>query len=155
MDYSVKNIKSFQGMEGTGFSCSLYLDNKKIGTVTDTANGGMIDFYFDSVEEENKLDEFCLTLPQWGAEYGDKRYDTDKDIYVTNLVSKFEETKKVKRWCRTKIVFKLDEDKKGSYQIIPHKYTTKIATALREKHEGKGLVIMNELYNQEIKCLIL
>ena len=49
-EYTVKNVKSFQGLEGQGFECSLYKDGKKIGTCTDTASGGEIDYYIDEEE---------------------------------------------------------------------------------------------------------
>ncbi len=148
MDYSVKNVKEFQGMEGTGFSCSLYLDNKKIGTVTDTANGGMIDFYLNNGEEKT-LDDYCKTLPKVDSmliidDEDDGMVENDKDIFVTSLIDKWKETKQVKKWCKTKIVFKTDEQKEGQYLTIPVNFTPQLATQLKNEYEGKGLVIMNE-----------
>lgn len=40
----LKNVKTFQGKEGNGFSASVYLDGKRIGTVTDSAFGGEYDY---------------------------------------------------------------------------------------------------------------
>lgn len=46
--YTLKSIKNFMGREGYGFSASLYYNNKKIGEVTDTADGsGETDVYLD------------------------------------------------------------------------------------------------------------
>lgn len=49
---SLKAIKTFEGCEGTGFSANMYVDGKKIGSVTDSAYGGQMDFFFDSKEGE-------------------------------------------------------------------------------------------------------
>ena len=146
MVYTVKNIKSFQGREGYGFECSFYKDGKRIGTVTDTADGGMIDFYLDKGEKEI-LDTHCLTLPKWGSEYGDKEYFTDADIFITGLVSDFEKQKQYRKWCKkdTVTVFRTNEDKKGSYRVKPVPYNELVKTCLEKKCKGKGLIIVNEL----------
>ena len=44
---TLKNLKTFDGKEGEGFSASIYLDNKKIGTVVDSAYGGCYDYDFE------------------------------------------------------------------------------------------------------------
>ena len=47
--YTLKSIKNFMGREGYGFNANLYHNGKKIGEVTDPANGsGEIDIYLDS-----------------------------------------------------------------------------------------------------------
>jgi hypothetical protein len=145
MGYAVKNVTSFQGREGIGFEASVYLDGKKIGKVTDTANGGEIDFYLNAGERE-KLDKFCLTLPKWGSEFGDEEYNTDADIYISNIVNEFELNKKLKRWCRTKTVFKLASYKDGEYSTIKAKFDGKVKAYLLGKYSKKGLVIMNEVF---------
>lgn len=38
--YSVKNVQTFEGRAGRGFSCSLYKGKKKIANVCNEANGG-------------------------------------------------------------------------------------------------------------------
>ena len=46
--YTLKAIHEFMGMEGMGFNANLYHNGKRIGEVTDTANGsGEIDVYLD------------------------------------------------------------------------------------------------------------
>jgi len=155
MGYTVKNLKSFQVREGYGFECSLYKDGKRIGTVTDTAHGGMIDFYLDKGEEKI-LDDYCDALPkeQWGnddcipkAQF-DKFYPKgraiDKDLFVANLVDKFEKNKQFKRWCKKQTVYRIDGDKKGSYRTMPILYDSRVKASLENKYKDKGLVIINE-----------
>jgi len=141
--YTVKNVKSFQGREGYGFECSLYRDGKRIGTVTETASGGMVDFYLDKGEEKI-LDDFCKTLPKWGSEFGDREYDTDKDIFITNLVNKWEEQKRLKKLCKNKTAFTIDCMKKGECYTINTPYNSITKANLEKEYKGKGLVILNE-----------
>ncbi len=146
MGYTVKNVKSFQGREGYGFECSLYKDGKKIGTVTDTAGGGMTDFYLNKGEKEI-LDTHCKTLPKWGSEYGSKEYDTDCDIFLNSLVNDFEQQKQYRKWCKKgKVtVYRIDKQKKGTYSLLSTSYNEVVKASLEKKYEGKGLVIVNEL----------
>ncbi len=39
-DYSVKSVKTFDGMEETGFNANLYRGSKKIASVIDSGDGG-------------------------------------------------------------------------------------------------------------------
>jgi len=143
MNYTVKSIKNFQGREGTGYSCSLYLDGKKIGTVTDTAGGGETDFYLDNGEKE-KLDAYCKTLPV--KKFSENMtIPTDCDWFVSDLVDEYEKQKKYRKWCKKETVFRIDGDKKGSYRVINKPYSDDIKKALEKNYAGKGLVIVNEL----------
>jgi len=54
---TIKGLKTFMGQEGQGFSGNIYLDGKKIGTVTDAAYGGCYDYYFDKGKEK-EVEEF-------------------------------------------------------------------------------------------------
>ena len=147
MGYSVKAVKSFQGREGYGFECTLYLDGKKIGTVTDTAGGGMVDFYLDKGEEK-KLDDFCLTLPKWGSEFGDgkKEYDTDKDIYVTELVNRFEQDKKWKRACKKQTIFIVEGMEKGKFYTQKTPFNELTKASIIKEFKGKKVEFINERY---------
>ena len=146
--YTVKNVKDFIGREGHGYECSLYKDGKRIGRVTDTAGGGMVDFYLDKGEKEI-LDTHCKTLPKWGKEYGDSEYDTDCDHFVTSLVSAFEanahKMKQYRKWCKNQTVFRVVGDKDGEFRTLSQPYTESIKAHLEKKFVGQGLVIVNEL----------
>ena len=144
MSYTVKNVKSFQGREGDGFKCSLYLDGKKIGTVIDTADGGMVDFYLDNGEKE-KLDAHCLTLPKVKSKYFLNGLTVDADIFVSELVSKYEVKQKIKRWCKTKTVFRLDDDKEDSYNVLKIPFSDKVKEHILKEYAGKNPIIMNEI----------
>jgi len=42
--YTVKNVKTFRGMEGEGYNATLYRDGKKVCEVIDDASGGEVNF---------------------------------------------------------------------------------------------------------------
>lgn len=142
MEYTVKNVKSFQGMEGYGFSCSLYRKGMKIGTVTDTASGGMIDFYLNE-GEKGVLDTYCSTLPV--RKIKEMTIPTDCDIFISGLVEKWEKLKQYTRWCKKQTIFRVDGDKKDEYRVISKFYDDKVKNHLEKKYKDKGLVIVNEL----------
>ena len=143
--YAVKNVKSFMGREGGGYECSLYKNGKRIGTVTDTAGGGMVDFYLNKGEKEI-LDAHCLTLPKWGSEFGDGKneYDTDCDIFLSQLVRKFDEQKQYKKWCKKQTVFSIDGDKDGHFRTINKVFDANVKAHLVKKYPDCGLRIINE-----------
>ena len=155
MEYTVKNVKSFQGREGHGYECSLYKDGKRIGIVTDTASGGQIDFYLDKGEEEI-LDKHCDALPkkqwskstgltkkQWNEYWKDGR-KIDKDDFVTNLVTEWETLKEYKKWCKKETVFSVEGDEEGHFRTINRPFDSKIKAHIETKYAGKRVKILNE-----------
>lgn len=101
MKYTVKNVKSFLGREGMGYSCSLYKDGKKIGTVTETADGGDVDLYLDSKELEQELIDYAgtFTFPSYD---GTEQYPQTPQIFLEGLVSEYETAKMCKnKWVYT------------------------------------------------------
>ena len=145
MIYTVKNVKGFQGLEGYGYECSLYKDGKKIGTITDTANGGMADYYLDKGEKEI-LDKHCETLPKIVDKYIPDGMEVDADMFVGGLVDKYEADKQIKRWCKTQIVYTLKGDEENSYRTIKAVFSPKTKELMEKKFANKGLVILNERY---------
>jgi hypothetical protein len=141
MEYTIKNVKSFQGLEGHGFSCTLYRDGKKIGTVTDSAQGGMIDFFITK-EEQEILDNYCKQFPA-NTDYGiTTPYDGEN--LICKLVDDFEYVRDVKRGCKTKVIFTVDGDGKNQYKYYKGKFTKQMKKQIMDKNKGKNPVILNE-----------
>jgi hypothetical protein len=141
MNYTVKNVKSFQGREGFGFACSLFLNEKKIGTVTDYGDGGCLNFLIGK-NEKVQLDEYCKTLPP--LDFDGRKINNDADIFVGSLVDAFKNNKKLKNLIKRKTVFKISEDEKGTYRVIGTVFDIKVKTYLENKYKDKGLEIINE-----------
>lgn len=134
-DYTVKNVKTFQGMEGMGFSCSLYKATKKIATVTDSAWGGEYEYYWDDPTQEAILTAYLQTLPQASEEL----YDLwAMDTFLGSLVDEYENAKRLRAMCRKSWVFasltdpeKLHVwDKKFPKEAIIAKFGDKIGECL-------------------------
>ena len=147
--YQIKNVKSFQGREGLGFECSLYKDGKKIGIVTDTANGGMTDFYLDKGEKE-LLDKYCETLPPIVFDGRDFEMPASCDTFLSGLVDEWDKQQQIKRWCRTKTVFSLAGDAPGNYRTINSKYCLKVKKHILNKYKDKNPTICNETVAKQL-----
>jgi hypothetical protein len=142
--YSVKNIKTFKGMEGAGgFNCSLYKDGKKIGTAIDSDNGGPVRIEIrDTTEEDTfmahaKAQPFEIKIEEDGS-------------FVQKMVDAVLHQRWLKRNCKKKTLFRLKGDKENSFRTINRVYCGEIMAHLRTTH-GKKII---ELYNGEGKRLI-
>jgi len=142
--YIVKNVKTFIGIEGQGFNASLYRNGKKVAFVIDSANGGNFNFSwedwkkpkvdinittdngkphtFKGTPEEKIFYEFIETLPKEKNSYFPDGMKINPDIFISELVEKFEEERYIKRNLKTKYLFQIG-NKIGSteYQTIKRK----------------------------------
>lgn len=151
-DYSVKNVKSFMGREGMGFNCSLYRNGKRIGFCVDDASGGEMhpiqwETGVNAKEEQRLLNEHIASLPKVQSSYG-MELTIDEGWFVTELVSKFElekDIRKIKNQCKTKILFRTNNCKRGSYYIQKNPYNEIMAKKLRAKYED-DIEIFNEVF---------
>lgn len=152
--YTIKSVKTFRGTEGEGFWCVLYRDKKKIGSVTDTADGGEIHFFLDKGEKEI-LDLFCMQLPHESVEneeawvkaiYPNGR-EVDADAYLCRLVDEYLHTKRLKRLCSKKTLFLLKDEKDPNCMrtvLVP--FSPKVADHLRKKYGDNLKEIINERF---------
>ena len=148
-NYSVKNIKTFTGSEGKGFNATLYRDGKKIAMVSDMADGGMLRFdWVDySAREEDKLDAYCATLPKTDLGHGLRLVDTDKDLFVSQLVEDESIRKRMRAQLRKKTVFIVN----GVGYASPLPYSISTAAKLLQMHPTA--IILNSLPDEEAERL--
>ena len=52
------------------------------------------------------------------------------DFYISLLLEKAQEEKTLKRWCKSNTVFRLPQDKKGTFRKIKVPFTPAVKTAL-------------------------
>ena len=107
--YTVKNIKTFVGMEGHGFNASLYRDGIKVAFVVDDASGGMVDFQWDDYtdpthKEEHLLEAHCQALPEVEVLKG-HTMKQDPELFVSRLVEDFNLRKRLKTSLKKKTIF--------------------------------------------------
>lgn len=141
--YTIKNLKTCQGMEGVAYSCTLYRDDNKVAECIQSGRGGSTNFRFISNDECTKLDVFCAALPHEPCEYDEWLHPVDAESYVARLADDFEMAKKLRSWCKKKTVFRLPADKPGEYRTIAKPFEPKLKEWLVGKY-GNDVEIINE-----------
>lgn len=146
--FTVKNIKTFTGREGYGYSCNLYLNNKKVAVVTDTADGGPLDIFWDGpkifdvttrsfdfeksqqylihkgTEAESILEKMIMELPMISVQ-GSQPFYSNSEIFIDDLVNDTLLQQKISRMLK-KEIFILENKQIISYQIKPTQDSVKI-----------------------------
>ncbi len=127
MEYTVKNVKMFTGREGYGYSCSLYKDDKSIGTVTDTADGGPADLYLISRELEQELRDYVNTLPSFKFE--DMDIPQSVETFIDSLIDAYQNAKQLAKLTRNNWVYRF----KGKESGVLSFFSKKLDKALIEQ----------------------
>lgn len=150
--WTLKQVKTFRGREGTGFNANLYRDGNKVATVDDHGNGGPIDVHFldgnghynVATPESTLLDAHVKALPQ------EKCFGTMLDVsvesFLGSLFDDVQEEKRLRRLCKTKIVLKLKSNKPGEVTCISQAYRPVHKAKLEERYGGDLVEIINERY---------
>ena len=103
---SLKNIKVYEGMseETHCFEANLYVDNKKLGRVSNSGRGGSNNYDFHWKEEE-KLDEWCKNnLPKYKSPFDDEECHHNLETYIGDLLTNHLEQKDLKKLISSSVV---------------------------------------------------
>jgi hypothetical protein len=114
--YSVRNVKTFTGMEGPGFSATLCRDGKPVASVLDEAVGACFLFHWKSDADESALRTLCAQVPHELFEGMSIAYDMDR--LVLRLVNEYEIEKRLKRIAKTKTLFRIKGDAPDQWWTI-------------------------------------
>ncbi len=148
--FTIKGLKTFEGMEGYGFECSLYQDNKKVGRVFDEGSGGTPTFYInelamaafrdaavDAYQDDPDMDN------KWNTMFA-------CEALIGRMVDDAEEKKMLKRMCRGKILFNLHGDEEGTWRTFKAQYGTpngdKCMVHMAKKYGDK----LNKVANRDV-----
>jgi hypothetical protein len=153
--YTVKGVKGFMGREGAGFNCNLYRGGKKVGHCIDDASGGGMypidwDAKVDRKVEQTLLDRHIKSLPTVESDLCAEGLDIDEGWFVTELVTKWEaerDLRKYERRCKTNTLFSTNECSNGQFYILKKAFCVKLGVNLRKKY-GQDIEIFNELFDQ-------
>jgi hypothetical protein len=151
--YTVKNVKTFEGMEGGGFEVTLYKDGKRIGKACDDATGGEINLFLDDGEED-LLHAHCAALPKIPWDYPEldakepEGMQPDVGTFIEDLVVKYTTQQWLKRNCKTKTMFRIKGDKKDAWRTIKGKFTPQIKAWIVKKYGDTIERIANEEFKQ-------
>jgi hypothetical protein len=146
--YSVKNLRTFRGMEGTGVNSTLYENGKKIGNVDDEGSGGCL--RFDDWNIEKRINEELKNVGK--VKYDeDSTYDFtyDAETLLNEIIDKALEDKEWKRKCRTKTLVITSDCTEGQYIAWKYPYEAKIKAHIEKYYKASkcNLVeIINERY---------
>ena len=144
MKLEVKNIKTFRGMEGMGFNCTLYIDGRKAGMVIDDARGGSYHYEISGDDYKN-LRDYAKSLPHLPCEWKTGvLFEQDLDSIIGKLVDNFENDKRMKRFCKTSLVYSLKTDKPGQFWKQSGGYSPEKAQKIRAEFGDNLLCIYNE-----------
>lgn len=153
--YTVKNVRTFQGMEDQGFNATLYRDGKRVALVIYEGSGGCCMFRWDGDREkrdseEKLLKEHAASLPSVKTDLPDHKspdkkfeYQPDMDAVVFDLVGAYEFRRMLKRNCRTKTLFRLPDDKPDTWRTVQRRYDPVVKAHLVKKY-GPQVEIGNE-----------
>jgi hypothetical protein len=138
------------------FSCVVYVDGKKAAFARDDGNGGQmfIDWtptrkpgksIFDSPVKD-RLVEWCAAQPE--VDYGDFSMPLDIETLINREIDRMQEEKQLRRWCRTKVVFRVEGDEEGAYRTLDVKFAgneARVQAQLATKY-GDKVEILNERF---------
>jgi len=88
----LKSVKDFVGREGYGFSANIYLDNKNVGEVLDTANGsGEFEFHYKDKSQTEILarlsKEYFKENPKYMLYFDEKGSErSQNEGYISDMV---------------------------------------------------------------------
>ena len=169
MNYEVKNVKSFRGMEGHGYNASLYRDGNKVAFVIDEGHGGEVSFEWEDsmaprqrvqmknykgedfvrscTPEESILMEF-MKGKKVDLGQGIGEVDLDEGMFVGQLLDIYENNKRFNRICKAKTLFQVKGDKKDVYRTVPQPFSKRVKDYIVGKYGDQVEVILNEKLGQ-------
>ena len=117
MKLTIKNYRSCAGNEGNAWSCTLYLDGKRAAKVSYDGNGGAPIFLWEKgrTELRRAFQAYIDSLPKRPLLDGREMVAPDMEWIVEEAANEHAENKRLKRWCRTQLVYRYEGDPKGSY----------------------------------------
>ena len=87
---TIKNLKSFRGMEGLGFNADIYVNGVKSVFVMDGGNGGQFDYEVVKGQESNVqlIKDYVKSISKRGDDS-----DIELDMYIATKVDEYENLK--------------------------------------------------------------
>lgn len=142
--YSIRNVRTFKGMEGMGgFNLTLCKNGKAIGEVINDDSGGCNMYRLDRTEQA-ELDAFAK------AQLPKEKFEVT-DMFISAMLDAYEVAKQIKRWCKTKTVFRLKGEKEGTFHTMMAPYSDpRIRPHLDKTYAGT----IAELYNEKGERII-
>jgi len=125
----LKNVRTFQGHDGTGLNADIWINGINCMHVYDGAYGGEFEYtentYQNPKVEQVKaniklLDDYIATLPEQTSEFGNKTFKikVNRDIFINDLLAEKEKAKNQKKMVKlmqTCLIFGVPDGDRYSY----------------------------------------
>ncbi len=156
---SVKGLRSCRATEGDAFSYTLLVDGKPAASVRYGGDGGPTDFRFTDPLVEERVHQWCATLPPSPVPGTDHTVATSLDIVMDDVVHDMEQAKADARFgkkqakdLQTKTLFRLKGDAPQSYRWLNVPYSLRVKESVVKRFGDKLECIINEVV-QELATL--
>lgn len=138
---------AFASQETNCYSANLYVDGKKIGTVSNQGHGGCDLFYGDQ-EAYQEADKWCReNLPKWSLGGGSSEaYETDLEQHCGDLLATWLDSRDLKRRMRNHIVFRMD----GSLYLAKFTGDQTVAASQVQKRHPTAKVLNTLPFDQAL-----
>ena len=137
MNLTIKSLKTWYTPDGGGYHFNLYKDGKKIAFVFNEGNGGMASVTWDSCKKE--VMEYVKSLP--AITVGEYTINMTIDILMENLVNDHQWDKKLARYRKSGILFRLLSDPENSFRTIKTLDLNVAKDFLDKKHPNSYILI--------------
>lgn len=92
--FELKNVKTWNGMEGYGLQADVWFKHKRIGVYTDEGNGGSAYFSFQSIEFDKAIAKEC---PDLAWDFNGEHLNGDLTLLFSRLIDMIDLEKTWKR----------------------------------------------------------
>ena len=140
MTIELKSVKIAKHLseETTAFTASVWLDGKRVGTARNDGRGGCTMLHVG--ERHNDVVDACLAHPAGSGLTGKYSRGIAVDAVVEHLLSQVEETRYLKRRCRTKTVVITKDLEPGQVLEFKLAYSFRTAAMIRERYDVVEIV---------------
>ena len=143
MSYEIKNLKTFNGMEGKGYNANLFRDGKKVAELIDSGDGGMVsvrEIVFGEVKRIKQ--EISGKFIDLGEDFQNMKVPMDVSSYLSQLVEEFE----MKKLCRKYTLMRFKGDSEGFYRKLSLPFTPEVKAVLFRQYGDHIIEFINERY---------
>ena len=142
---TLRKVKVFRGMDGSGLNANLYLDGKYVAFILDEGNGSGMYIHYDDQAMSTIVDAYIASLDipgtPWTLNETALMLPWTLDTLINRTIDDHEDAKRMARLRKTKILFRLPTDDSDTIRTIQHKDRVAEATAwlLRKYPEARIL----------------
>jgi hypothetical protein len=151
--YEIRKFKSFRGMEGLGFDLDLHRDGRRVATVLDGGNGGMVDFRFVSDDELGRFTQAALAHAAANPDPDDgirnpedkRALSCSREVLIGAMADALETERRFRRACKTKTMAQVgDEIGSDQFLVFRKPFSPEVKAAIVAKYPGKRVLFLNE-----------